>query len=97
MQTLARDPIELQAWEQYCRPCPICDARIGERCISGGRTYFEGHRERRTPRPIFTAHPQWIAWWKSMGVFENYSTRKAKRRPADLEVPTQAELLEGAA
>jgi hypothetical protein len=76
---------------EYSRPCPHCGARIGERCFSGNRIYWNAHKERRQGPPIIEAHPEWVAWWQSMKLFERYP------RPADLRVPTQAELLRGAA
>ena len=76
--------------EWQVRVCPICHARIGEYCVSGNRVYFGSHEARRDPRPAFQPHPEWVNWWREMRIYEG---KQAIERPADLIVPTQAELL----
>lgn len=79
--------------EAYSAPCPYCGAAPGENCRSGGRIYWNAHRSRR-PRQEFKPIPECVRWWKAQRQFEG---QFARPRPAGYRVPSQAELLQGAA
>jgi hypothetical protein len=85
--------IRISNGQSHC-PCPKCGALAGERCTSGGRIYLQGHKERRQPKPQAVAVPAFVRWWKEQKPYEG---KYASPRPADLRVPTQAELMQGAA
>lgn len=85
-QSTARD-------ESLSHPCAYCGAPVGEPCTSGGRVYFGFHRCRRPHKTIET-RPEFISWWKEQRAFEG---QYAKSRPANYRVPSQAELVAGAA
>ncbi len=79
--------------ECYGAPCPHCGAGVGEPCRSGNRTYQNAHRSRR-PGHEFKPEPAWVNWWKAQRVYEG---EYGKPRPAAYRVPSQAEILRGAA
>jgi hypothetical protein len=45
----------------------------------------------RPKKPAVRALPQWVDWWRDM---KRYEGKRHRKRPPDLEVPSQAELAE---
>ena len=77
---------------RYSVPCPKCGAVRWSRCNSNGTASRYIHRARTLePQPKPQPIPSFIYWWRAMRVFEGSHPRK---RPPDLVVPSQAELLE---
>ena len=76
---------------RYSIPCPKCGAATWSRCNSRGVASRYIHASRTLDKkPEVRALPAFVNWWRSM---KRYEGERPQKRPSDLEVPTQAELV----
>ncbi len=78
---------------EYWKPCPKCHAAAGERCTSGHRVYWHGHKARRKILAPFKS-PVLVSWWRKQKPFEG---QFAAPRPAGYVVPSNSAIMAGAA